>query len=223
MAISDKDMKLLWGRAAGMCSRPTCQADLTRLVDGGGSYNVGEMAHLIAQSSAGPRGTSAGGSDTYENLILLCPTCHREIDKAPAGKFTEDLLRSWKKQHEERIRKIGLEQRFSNAADLARAIRGLLSENHTIWRELGPKSEVAERDPGSNAHKLWELRRSDRILPNNRRIMNLIRANQEFLNPEQAKAFAEFVAHAEAFEAHVEDRLDHYPLFPQSFSKAFEQ
>jgi hypothetical protein len=41
MAILEADIKLLWGRAAGICSRPGCQEDLTRLVEGSKNYNVG--------------------------------------------------------------------------------------------------------------------------------------------------------------------------------------
>jgi hypothetical protein len=122
MSISEADIKLLWGRAAGMCSRPGCQENLTRLVADRNSYNVGEMAHVIAQSSRGPRGISAGGADSYDNLILLCPTCHREVDKAPAGLFAEDQIHAWKSDHEDRIRKIGLEQRFSTPDGLAAAL-----------------------------------------------------------------------------------------------------
>jgi hypothetical protein len=179
------------------------------------------MAHVIAQSPGGPRGNNSGGTNTYDNLILLCPTCHRDVDKAPPGLFPLELLYSWKKKHEERIRKIGTEQRYSSADDLKRAIGVLLAENYTIWKTLGPKSEVAETNPASNAHRLWELRRADRIIPNNRRIMNVVRANHGLLNSEQMKAFAEFVTHAEGFEEHVYDRLDYYPLFPQSFTRAF--
>jgi 5-methylcytosine-specific restriction endonuclease McrA len=79
------------------------------VVEGGRNYDLGQMAHVIAQSPAGPRGNSAGGGDAYDNLILLCPTCHREIDKTPSGVFSGFLLHSWKKEHEERIRNIGLE------------------------------------------------------------------------------------------------------------------
>lgn len=222
MSISEGDIKLLWGRAAGMCSRPDCGADLTRLVDGGENYNVGEMAHVIAHSPSGPRGRNDAGSDAYDNLILLCPTHHRDIDKAPAGLFPVEMLHSWKTKHEERIRRIGQEQRFSTAEELKQAIAALLAENYEIWKRFGPKSEIAEKNPSSNAHRVWELRRLDRLVPNNRRIINLVRANQELLEKRQRVAFAEFVAHAEAFEEHVYDRLDVYPLFPNSFSEAFE-
>jgi hypothetical protein len=179
------------------------------------------MAHVIAQSPIGPRGTGSPGSDSYENLILLCPTCHRDIDKAP-DKFPADVLQAWKMEHEERIRKLGSEQRFSNFVDLKRAVSSLLAENHHLWKTLGPKSPAAEKDPLSNAHSLWERRRVDRIVPNNRRIINMVRANEPLLDRNQAKAFGEFVAHAEAFELHVHNRLDQYPLFPPSFSEAFD-
>ena len=88
MAISDNAVKILWGRAAGICSNPGCRSDLTILLDDGRGFNVGEMAHVIARRPAGPRGLSTAGSDEYENLVLLCPTCHRTVDKAPAGTFS---------------------------------------------------------------------------------------------------------------------------------------
>jgi len=221
MAVSEADIKLLWGRAAGMCSRPGCNADLTRLVEGGRHYNVGEMAHVIAQAPTGPRGDGVGGTDAYDNLILLCPTCHRDVDKAPAGVFPEDTLHEWKKAHEGRIRGLGLEVRFASFDDLKGVVGLLLAENYQVWRTLGPQSVVAQQSPSSNAHRLWELRRVDKLIPNNRRVMNLIRANQHLLSPEQAKAFAEFVIHAESYEDHVYDRCDLYPLFPHSFGAIF--
>ena len=85
MAISERDVKLLWGRAGGCCSKPGCAIDLTKEVEGGDDYVIGEMAHMIARSPDGPRGRAGGGDDTYANLILLCPTHHREVDKAPEG------------------------------------------------------------------------------------------------------------------------------------------
>jgi len=100
-------------------------------------------------------------------------------------------------------------------------VSALLAENYIVWKTLGPKSEIADKNPMSNAYRLWDLRRADRILPNNRRIINAVRANSGLLSKREASAFAEFVAHAEAYEEHVHERLDSYPLFPESFSEAF--
>jgi hypothetical protein len=190
VAINNKDIKLLWGRAAGCCSKPGCGFDLTKDVEDGEDFVIGEMAHVIARKPGGPRGEPAGGDDTYANLILLCPNHHREIDKAPEGTFPADLIHEWKRQHEERVRAQGATERFKSFDDLAAAVRIPLKENHVAWETLGPKSEVAQRSPDSNANRLWELRRADRIVPNNRRIINLIRANQHLLTPTQAAVFA---------------------------------
>jgi hypothetical protein len=221
MAISDKDIKLLWGRASGRCSKPGCGVDLTKEVEGGDDYVIGEMAHVIARRPGGPRGRNGAGDDTYANLLLLCPTHHREVDKAPEGTFPAEMLHEWKRDHEGRIRNIGSTERFKCFDGLAAAIRMLLAENRVTWETLGPKSEVTQRSPNSNAHRMWELRRADRIVPNNRRIVNMIRANQHLLGPAQVEPFAAFVNHAEAYEENVYERLDEYPLFPQQFAQAF--
>ena len=86
MAISNVDIKILWGRAGGRCSHPECTEDLTSLVESG-NYVVGEMAHVIGNKPTARRGTPEGGEDTYDNLILLCPTHHTHIDKAPEGTY----------------------------------------------------------------------------------------------------------------------------------------
>jgi 5-methylcytosine-specific restriction endonuclease McrA len=100
MATSDSDVKILWGRAAGICSNPDCRQDLTVILEQKGSYNIGEMAHVIARKPGGPRGKAGGGADDYANLILLCPTCHTRIDKAPEGEYPEPMLHEWKQEHE---------------------------------------------------------------------------------------------------------------------------
>ena len=222
MSISDRDIKLLWGRAGGRCSRPGCAIDLTKELERGIDYIIGEMAHVIARSAEGPRGKAGNGDDTYANLMLLCPNHHREIDKAPDGAFPIEVLHEWKRAHEEMVRSVGSTEHFASSDELVAVVRMLLAENRVTWETLGPKSEVAQRKPNSNAHHLWELRRADRIVPNNRRIINVIRANQRLLRPEQVEPFAAFVNHAEAYEENVYERVDDYPMFPQSFQEAFK-
>lgn len=222
MAISDADSKLLWGRAAGICSNPSCRADLTAILQESKSYNVGEMAHIIAKSEDGPRGEEGGGSDRYENLILLCPTCHRHIDKSPAGTFTVEHLHKWKKEHESAIRSQLCNVVFDDLNTLKGEISKLLLENRLLWEEFGPQSKVAQEDPGSNVYKLWDIKKLDTIIPNNQKIVNLIESNTKLLPLPEYKAFLLFKQHSSSFEANQYCRLDHYVTFPEEFREAFE-
>ena len=221
MAISDSDSKLLWGRAAGICSNPTCKADLTALLLEARSYNVGEMAHIIARSEGGPRGVSGGGSDSYDNLILLCPTCHRHIDKSPDGTFTAEQLHEWKRNHEAEIRKQSSEIKATTLDELKGIVSRLLIENNLIWVEFGPESETAQNDPGSNSFQIWNIRKLDTVIPNNQKIVNVIENNIELLDAELYKEFLLFKNHSSSFEANQYCRLDRYATFPETFSEKF--
>jgi hypothetical protein len=221
MTISDVDCKLLWARAAGICSNPGCRQDLTAILDGSASYNIGEMAHIIAKRPMGPRGRKdIDGLNTYHNLILLCPTCHTRADKAPK-EYPQELLKRWKENHEDQIRVRGAEVRFKSPESLKKAIGRLLLENRSLWVTFGPRSDAAVSDPGSNLYTVWDLRKLDTILPNNHRIINLVQANAHLLSEIQYNSFVKFKAHASAFEQHQFGRLDTYPLFPGESERDF--
>ena len=190
MAISDADIKLLWGRAAGICSNPACREDLTVILEGAQSYNIGEMAHVIAKKPGGPRGKVGGGPDTYVNLILVCPTCHTHIDKAP-DQYPEDLLRNWKRDHELGVRNIGTQIKFESTVDLKKFVSRILIENGAIWKTFGPQSEAA-RDAGSNLYLIWNFRKLGTIIPNNRKIINAVDANVDLVSPEEYEHFVLF-------------------------------
>lgn len=221
MAINTVDIKILWGRAGGRCSKPGCNEDLTTLL-AGGNYVVGEMAHVIGSKPTAARGTPSGGSDTYDNLILLCPTHHTHIDKAPEGTYPIELLHEWKRTHEEVISNAGKAVRYGSFQELRLAIARILASNSAIFNSFGPQSAAAQSDPGSNAYLVWELRRIDRILPNNQKILNIIDANIELIEDISViQLIEQFRVHAESYEKHVYHRLDTYQLFPSEFSRVF--
>src|SRR5688500_6402408 len=83
----------LFASSGGFCQNPNCFSPLF-LEAGARRVDVAEMAHILAASTAGPRANSAltaAQCRAYENLILLCPTCHTFIDKAP-DEFPDSLL-----------------------------------------------------------------------------------------------------------------------------------
>jgi len=220
MALSLPDTKLLWGRAAARCSRDGCGRELTRS-NQGQHYILGEQAHVTGQSPAGPRPIEQGGPDTYENMILLCPTCHTEIDKKP-DLFPEGMLLGWKKKHEDAVAAYGSEKHYASNEELTSAIKAILDENYVFFKEYGPKSDIAEANPSSNAYNVWEIGRAAKLVPNNLRILNMLKTNADLLTPEQKAAVPAFIAHAEGFAHHVHERLDHYPLFPTAFGEAIK-
>ena len=219
MNISEKDLKKLWGLAAGICSHPACDKDCIVFVDENDPTVIGEMAHVIAKSPSGPRGVPGGGPDTYENLILLCPYDHRLVDKAPPGHFTEAELHRWKDEHETWVRERLRSPRYRTRKDLANALLRLLRKNYGTWKTYGPESEIAQANPVSNAVAVWTFRKLSTIVPNNRRIVGALEAHEEMFTADEYDVIVQFIEHAAGFEASAYERRDSVPRFPQAFQE----
>jgi len=102
-----QDIEMLWGPSAGRCANPECRRVCVKEgTPEDPAAVVGENAHIIAHRDKGPRGDPAmppDSRDRYENLILLCPTCHTMVDKQRST-YTPEVLRKWKAEHEEWVR-----------------------------------------------------------------------------------------------------------------------
>ena len=103
--IPQKVMRLLWLRAAGRCEFEGCnkilyEGDITKEYG-----NFGELCHIIGDSPKGPRGGEKSESlaQDINNIVLLCPACHKIIDSDPE-KYTIEIVEGMKKRHEDRIR-----------------------------------------------------------------------------------------------------------------------
>ncbi|MFG3097228.1 HNH endonuclease [Streptomyces sp. NPDC048202] len=113
MSINVLNRKLLWGRAGNRCAYDGCDQTLT--VDLGTEESevlsmvgvvMGEEAHIRSARPDGPRHDPQYDSnklDTYENLLLLCPTHHTLIDKNGGAGFSVETLQQMKLTHERRV------------------------------------------------------------------------------------------------------------------------
>jgi hypothetical protein len=94
----------LFVRAGGRCEFDGCNAYLLEhhltLTEG----NFAELAHIVAFSPEGPRGTDTRPEEinSIANLMLLCARCHKLIDDNP-GQYTRQTLEGYKASHEARI------------------------------------------------------------------------------------------------------------------------
>ncbi len=220
MPVSEPDIKRLWGKSAGRCSFPDCGKNCVQFLEQSGETIIGEMAHVIAQSETGPRGKrGAPGPDTYENMILLCPTHHTLVDKAP-NDFPELRLREWKTSHERRVDESLRSPDFDSKSELYSLARKALAENHIIHKRFGPESLQARANPLSEGATIWDLRKIATIIPNNQRIVNAFERHRDLIPEPEWSDFVEFREHALAFERNAYRRTDSdlVPRFPVTFA-----
>lgn len=104
--ITDRTKLEIWVRSGGRCAYPGCNDVLWRddltLKD----MNKAYIAHIHAESEGGPRWDPTLPEDMRNapaNLMLLCDTHHRLIDREGKDDHGPDLLRQYKAEHEERI------------------------------------------------------------------------------------------------------------------------
>ncbi|MCC5578219.1 HNH endonuclease [Microtetraspora sp. AC03309] len=108
MSISPKDRKVLWTRACNICAFPGCRQELT--IDDADASTGAELVTVVAQEahirSARPKGPRHDPAypkdklDTYDNLILLCPTHHTMIDANNGAGYKVDALIKMRSDHE---------------------------------------------------------------------------------------------------------------------------
>lgn len=100
--------RMLWAVSAGICEFKGCNKRLYEHHVTGEHDNYSERAHIYAFSQGGRRFNKLLPTkkiNDFDNLMLLCPNCHKLIDSTN-HLYTADELIEMKKNHEERIRLI---------------------------------------------------------------------------------------------------------------------
>ena len=80
-AIDKNVERRLYAESMGKCMNPDCEADL--FVD---SSDIMERAHIAPYFET--------EDNSYENLIILCPNCHKKFDKT--NLIDEGTVKKWK-------------------------------------------------------------------------------------------------------------------------------
>ena len=202
MAIIETVKRKLWASSGGYCGNPDCHISLFSFFETGEICNIEELAHIIGQKITGPRGNEElelSERDEFENIILLCPTCHTRIDKNPK-KYPTSTIHEWKNKHQESIANIFTIPKFETREKARNYIRPLLAENKGIFLKFGPYSQNAKDDQMAT-ELMWDRLSKGKIIPNNRIIENAIEVNQHLLNDVEYAVFIEFKLHREGFES----------------------
>lgn len=108
-SITDKNKYLLWVLSGGRCEYKGCNKSLTQDILTKARFNQSYIAHIVADVAGGPRGCITRSpllGDDITNLMLLCDTHHRLIDKHDVAGHPEAFLLEMKKEHEDRIERV---------------------------------------------------------------------------------------------------------------------
>jgi hypothetical protein len=96
VAIPEKDVKLLWGRAAERCAFADCRKVLTKTPEAAasGGYPLGKQAHIVSHAPGGIRDDPTlmqTERDSYANMILVCAEHHDVIARLHEIKTKHEL------------------------------------------------------------------------------------------------------------------------------------
>lgn len=231
MTITEKSIKLLWSNAAGRCSFPECDKRLTvEQAAASAPYTLGEMAHIKGKNRGSNRHDAMQADeerDRYDNLILLCPNHHTEIDKPEnEDRYSVAWLLEEKIKHEQRVLAALTPKTISTLNELKDNISILLAENWQAWSLYGPNSKLAQANPHSDEiHEVWKSERLSIIVPNNRAITQLLVEHRKMFGRSSQGVVSKFVSHSRSYEKWVRDEVSYQTVerFPSDFEDLIKE
>ena len=206
--------------SGGYCQNPGCVREL--FIDVlGNNIHIAEMAHVFAASDFGSRPNpklSSKERGAFENLILLCSTCHTVVDKAPEA-YPDTMILGWKREHANKLRSTFGVRRFDYRIEARAAIEPWLRENRAIFDSYGPHIEEAG-NPESGAAERWKRKVLAKIIPNNRKILAQLGANTHLLTATETTVLERFRQHIDDLEArHLEGDREGASTFPSELAE----
>lgn len=191
----------LYAESMGRCMNPDCQAELFRK-----NGDVIEKAHITPYCKT--------ADNVYENLVVLCPTCHTDFDKNNA--FSPEEVKQWKQIRKEELDKL-FGKKYATFNELQLQVVPILTENKSIYENYYINDQK----------DLWD-KFEGRILANNRKLKVLLENNLGLIQSHSNKSYSNFeivqrlFAHIEEFEATRGDiEKNRQALFPKEIDSMF--
>jgi hypothetical protein len=221
VAPSADTERKLFAHSAGRCQNPNCLRYL--FFDGDESpKTIAEMAHVIAASKVGPRGEAGHSPEslaTFENLVLVCASCHTQIDKAPKS-YPALTVFDWKSTHDAKVAAAFDIPTYSSRSQLAVPIHQLLRENRVVHQQYGPDNPI-NLDPDSELPVIWRRKVRSIVIPNSRTILQLTDRNVTLLSVRESDLLEKFRQHLDDLVArhilgHIEGGGSRFPTDMES-------
>ena len=191
----------LYAESMGRCMNPDCQAELFRE-----NGDVIEKAHITPYCKT--------ADNVYENLVVLCPTCHTDFDKNDA--FSPEEVKLWKRIRKEELDKL-FGKKYATFNELQLQVAPILSENKSIYENYYINDQ----------RELWDKFEA-KILSNNKKLKTLLENNLQLIqcHPNKSYSNLEIVqrlfAHIDEFEkTRGDEEKFRQVLFPKEINSIF--
>ena len=199
--IDESAKRKLYAESMGRCMNPNCQRELFCK-----NGDIIEKAHIDPYCKT--------ADNSFENLILLCPSCHTDFDKNNA--FTPEEVLGWKRTRREELEKM-FSKKYASFEELKKEVVPLLLENQTIFTTYYLKENKV----------LWDKFEATK-LSNNRKIKMLLSVNLDLIQCNQQKSHSNlayiqtFMRHVDEFEAtRIDEEKSREVLFPAEIDSMF--
>lgn len=200
-AISEPIKRKLYAESMGRCMNPNCRKELFSR-----SGDIIEKAHIDPYCKT--------ADHSFENLVILCPSCHTDFDKNSA--FSPEEVRSWKQIRQQEIDEF-FSTKFETFNELKAKVVPLLLENMTIFENY----YLCEHKDLWNEFEI-------QILINNRKLRKLLDRNLNLIQSHREKSYSNlacvrtFLLHIDEFEAtRLNEEKTRSVLFPEEINSLF--
>lgn len=140
----------VWAAAGGHCCK--CKSNLIKELTGNtNKSSQGEVAHIEGENDGAKRynkNQKENERNSYPNLMLMCPTCHTEIDNDEL-KYTVPILIKMKSDHEKWVsRQLASASINISFAELEVILKYLLNSssfsNETNFKLITPIEKISK-------------------------------------------------------------------------------
>ena len=199
--IAENVKRRLWAESMGRCMNPDCRAELFI-----NNSDIMEKAHIGAYYKT--------EDNSYENLIVLCPNCHKKFDKT--GSIDENNVKQWKETRRKELEEFFCTQ-FVSFDKLKEKVVPILRENYSIYNNYYLDDNKS----------LWD-KFEPQILSNNEKLKLLFENNIKLFQDYHDKQYSnleviqKFITHVEEFKAtRCDKEKKRAVLFPQEINSMF--
>ena len=150
-------VKNLFALSGNVCANPDCGNTLTK-----DEVVIGEICHIEAAETGGPRYNPNSNDEyrrSFDNLILLCESCHKVIDNR-VDDYSTATITEWKKNHEQSvksgsfkvgdglvkksIKKFEAQNNYANGAQFIN-----MADNQNIENQIGAQYNFYQQEEGT--------------------------------------------------------------------------